>query len=292
MKDAQGQDWGRDSRKRDVHSEGAGAGDAGRRGVGITGLAPLGVGGGLSVPCVRSFPGYLPFHTRQVRRDGWSGASRVVRRHRAACSRPCPPTPHPEVAHSGSVPVSETRASAAGRRVLCVRCHRGGSEDCTEDGPVPLGHSPLPLAPQDGAWSRRTEVTCAFHSDSSPSRNKVPRGGWASPPAFVPPQNGRGPWTSQPAALRLQHRLSPDRGRVCVWLECTSSRLLALQLGSPVLLPVTVPGDGPTSTPSAAGHICDRTLLRQPGSAWTRHWAGVNHLCSVCFRLTRGDAYF
>lgn len=132
MKDAQGQDWGRDARKRDVHSEGAGAGDAGRRGVGITRLAPLGVGGGLSVPCVRGFLGYLPFHTRQVRRDGWSGVSRVVRRHGASCSWPCRPTPHPEVAHSGSVPVSETRASAAGRRLLCVRCRCGGSEDCRQ----------------------------------------------------------------------------------------------------------------------------------------------------------------
>lgn len=52
VKGAQGQDWGRDARKQDVHSEGARGGDAGRRGVGITRLAPLGVGDGLSVPCV------------------------------------------------------------------------------------------------------------------------------------------------------------------------------------------------------------------------------------------------
>lgn len=133
VKDAQGQDWGRDSRKRDVHSEGAGAGDAGRRGVGITGLAPLGVGGGLSVPCVRSFPGYLPFHTRQVRRDGWSGASRVVRRHRASCSRPCPPTPTPRsLTRARSLSQKLGRAqqaavcSACGAATVALRTADGG----------------------------------------------------------------------------------------------------------------------------------------------------------------------
>lgn len=47
VKGAQGQDWGRDARKQDVHLEGARGGYAGRRGVGITRLAPLGVGDGL-----------------------------------------------------------------------------------------------------------------------------------------------------------------------------------------------------------------------------------------------------
>lgn len=83
VKDAQGQDWGRDPRKQDVPSEGAGAGDVRRRGVGVTRLAPLGVGGGLSVPCVRSFLGHWPFPTRRLessKPDGQASQPRAAGR--------------------------------------------------------------------------------------------------------------------------------------------------------------------------------------------------------------------
>lgn len=134
-------------------------------------------------------------------RDGWSRASRTVRRHSLTQPAVPPPPPPPRGCSLGLGPcLGNVGASAAGAVCSARGAGRGGSEDHGLRTARPSGAQFAASRPSGQHVATEVEATCAFRSDSPPSRSRLPRGGRA--PSFWPrsPQGGRGRAQNRPAA--------------------------------------------------------------------------------------------
>lgn len=111
-------------------------------------------------------------------RDGWSRASRTVRRHSLTQPAVPPPPPPPRGRSLGLGPcLGNVGASAAGAVCSARGAGRGGSEDHGLRTARPSGAQFAASRPSGQHVATEVEATCAFCSDSPPSRSRLPRGG-------------------------------------------------------------------------------------------------------------------